>query len=89
MNNNMQLHTTKRLPNNTERILKFTNANGNNSTYANEEEEEDDMNLNSEIRIEKKRVKFSDLQVDDIVIVPVGDYETEFHPGQITKIEGT
>ena len=71
----------------TERILKFTNANGNNSTYANEEEEEDDMNLNSEIRVEKKRVKFSDLQVDDIVIVPVGDCETEFHPAQITKIE--
>ena len=40
-----------------------------------------------EIRVEKQKVKLSDLEVNDIIIVPVNEDGTKFQPAQIKEIE--
>ena len=75
----------------TERELKSNRKNGqSNSTNENVEDEsvsDDDMILQNEIRVEKQKIKFSSLKVNDIIIVPVGNDQIQFQPAQITRLE--
>ena len=71
----------------TERILGFSSGN----EKVQKQLEENDLVSNcqtasTEIRVEKQKVKLSDLKVDDVIIVPVGENQTEFQPAQIKEI---
>ena len=58
--------------------------------YDNEEDNltpDDSIHLDKEIRVQQQEFKFTDLQVEDIIIVPVGDNPITYQPAQITKLE--